>query len=139
MKKEIQKEKNNKLSLIKRDKLDEFIKDSELTDIPQQKNFYRNEVAPLVQNGSRVYVINSDALRYEVAAELCELLVSDTKGTAKISAMQAMFPSATPYGMAALLPNEKLFRIRTNRTNIIYKNRFLNSTMTREYYILYLS
>ena len=87
---------------------DEFVKDSELVDIPQQSRFYNNEVSPLLQNNGRVYVIVSDALRYEVAAELCELLVAGTKGTAKISAMQSMFPSTTPYGMAALLPHKKL-------------------------------
>lgn len=87
---------------------DEFVKDSELVDIPQQSRFYNNEVSPLLQNNGRVYVIVSDALRYEVAAELCELLVAETKGTAKISAMQSMFPSATPYGMAALLPHKQI-------------------------------
>lgn len=87
---------------------DEFVKDSELVDVPQQSRFYSNEVSPLLQSGGRVYVIISDALRYEVAAELCELLVSETKGTAKLSAVQSMFPSATPYGMAALLPHKKL-------------------------------
>lgn len=109
---------------------DEFIKDSELTGIPQQRNFYRSEVAPLVQNGSRVYVIISDALRYEVAAELCELLVGDTKGTAKISAMQAMFPSATPYGMAALLPNEKL-QLDEN-INVLCDSNITDTTAARE-------
>lgn len=87
---------------------DEFVKDSELVDIPQQSRFYSNEVSPLLQNNGRVYVVISDALRYEVAAELCEQLVSETKGTAKISAMQAMFPTATPYGMAALLPHREI-------------------------------
>lgn len=87
---------------------DEFQKDSELVDIPQQNRFYNNQISPLLQNNGRVYVIISDALRYEVAAELCDLLVAETKGSAKLSAMQSMFPSATPYGMAALLPHKQI-------------------------------
>lgn len=87
---------------------DEFTKDARLTDVPQQSDFYKTNVAPLVQNGNRVYVIISDAFRYEVAADLCEQLLGETKGVAELSAVQSVFPSATPYGMAALLPHEKL-------------------------------
>lgn len=87
---------------------DEFEKNSELADIPQQNRFYDTEVVPLLQGSGRVYVIISDAMRYEVAAELCELLIAETKGTAELCAMQAMFPTATPYGMAALLPHRQI-------------------------------
>lgn len=55
-----------------------------------------------------MYVIISDALRYEVGVELTSGLLKETKGAAKTSAMQAVFPSVTKFGMAALLPHEKL-------------------------------
>jgi hypothetical protein len=51
-------------------------------------------------------VIISDALRYEVAAELCDTITRTTKGTAKLDAVQAVFPSITKFGMAALIPGE---------------------------------
>lgn len=87
---------------------DEFAQSTRLPDIPNQADFYKNHVKPIVAAGSRVYVIISDALRYEVGVELTEELIKDTRGTAKISAMQAVFPSITKFGMAALLPHENL-------------------------------
>lgn len=87
---------------------DELARDTALTGIPNQADFYRNYVKPIVASGSRVYVIISDALRYEVGVELTDRLQKETKGTAKISAMQAVFPSVTAFGMAALLPHAKL-------------------------------
>lgn len=87
---------------------DELAQDARLVDIPQQLDFYRNQVKPIIATGSRAYVIISDAFRYEVAVELTEQLLSETKGTAKISAVQSVFPSTTKFGMAALLPYTQL-------------------------------
>lgn len=87
---------------------DELGQSSRLTNIPNQADFYKIHVRPIVATGSRVYVIISDALRYEVGVELTGGLLKETKGTAKISAMQAVFPSVTKFGMAALLPHAKL-------------------------------
>lgn len=87
---------------------DELAESSELAGIPQQADFYKKYVKPIEDSGSRVYVIISDALRYEVAVDLTGQLLKETKGTAKISSMQSVFPSATKFGMAALLPHEQL-------------------------------
>lgn len=87
---------------------DELERDAMLPDLPNQADFYRHSVKPLTLTGSRVYVIISDALRYEVAVELTGKLLRETKGTAKLSSMQAVFPSATKFGMAALLPHREL-------------------------------
>lgn len=87
---------------------DELTQSARLPNIPNQADFYRNYVRPIAANGNRVFVIVSDALRYEVAVELTGKLVRETKGTAKISSMQSVFPSATKFGMAALLPHREL-------------------------------
>ena len=87
---------------------DELEESSKLKGIQQQTDFYAIRVAPIVDSGSRAFVIISDALRYEVAAELCEKLVSSTRGNAKISAIQSIFPSVTKFGMAALLPHHRM-------------------------------
>ena len=87
---------------------EELAKSSKLPGIVNQEDFYKTYVNPIVAGGSRVYVIISDALRYEVAVELADKLLKETKGTAKISSMQSIFPSATMYGMAALLPHRNL-------------------------------
>ncbi|MCR4615481.1 MAG: BREX-1 system phosphatase PglZ type A [Clostridiales bacterium] len=87
---------------------DELNNSSILPGITNQADFYMNYVKPTVLNGNRVFVIISDALRYEVAVELTNKLLRETKGTAKLSSMQAVFPSATKFGMAALLPHLEL-------------------------------
>lgn len=87
---------------------EELAKGAALPDIPQQADFYKSFVKPIAATGSRVYVIISDALRYEVAVELTGQLLRETKGTAKLSAVQSAFPSATKFGMAALLPHSEL-------------------------------
>lgn len=89
--------------LVKEYAYDSFV----LDDLPQQRDFYKDTIKPAI-NDSRAYVIISDALRYEVAEELTQLLIRETNGTAKLSAMQSVFPSITKLGMAALLPHDEL-------------------------------
>ena len=79
-----------------------------LPEIDQQESFYKRTAEPIVEESGRVYVIISDALRYEVAAELSERLMRETNGTTKITAMQSVFPSITKMGMSALLPHKKM-------------------------------
>lgn len=74
-------------------------------DVPLQTDFYRHAVCPA---DARVYVIISDALRYEVAAELADDLRRETQCKAELGSMQGIFPTVTKFGMAALLPHRKL-------------------------------
>lgn len=87
---------------------DELATNQRLIGIPNQEDFYRDYVKPIVTSGSRVFVIISDALRYEVGVDLTGLLLRETKGTAKITAIQSVLPSVTKFGMAALLPHQKM-------------------------------
>ncbi len=87
---------------------DDVSSDMRLVGIEQQSEFYKRKVQPIVSGGSRAYVIISDAFRFEVAKELEKRLTAETNGTAKLSAVQSVFPSATKYGMAALLPHSSL-------------------------------
>jgi uncharacterized protein (TIGR02687 family) len=57
---------------------------------------------------SKVYVIVSDALRYEVAASLAEQLQRETQAKVELKSMQGIFPTITKFGMAALLPKKAL-------------------------------
>ena len=79
-----------------------------VSDIRRQQDFYAHYVRPLDGKITRAFVIISDALRYEVAAELSETLPRTTRGTARLESMQAIFPSITKFGMAALLPVQRL-------------------------------
>ena len=76
--------------------------------IDRQRDFFAHYGKPAAAKNSRVFVIISDGLRYEVASELCGLLIRTTKGTAKLESMQSVFPSITKFGMAALLPGNRL-------------------------------
>jgi len=78
------------------------------THIPEQRRFYNRYVSPNVSKGNRVFIVVSDALRYEVAAELSEKLSHDTKGKSTLEAVQAVFPGITKFGMAALLPGKEM-------------------------------
>lgn len=86
---------------------DDMAKIGYVSEIDRQRDFYSRYVRPVTKK-SRAFVIISDALRYEVAVELNERLIRETKGTAKLDAVQAMFPTITKVGMAALLPGFNL-------------------------------
>lgn len=79
-----------------------------VSEISKQRDFYSRYIRPLAGKNTRAFVIISDALRYEVAVELRDTLIRTTKGTAKLEAMQAVFPSITKFGMAALLPGQRI-------------------------------
>jgi len=76
--------------------------------IQNQKDFYRTFVAPKIRQGDRVFVIISDAFRYEVAVELADKLNSETTGVCDIEALLGVIPSITKLGMASLLPYKSL-------------------------------
>ena len=81
-----------------------------------QYKFFREYVAPLVRESSerKIYVIISDAFRYECAEELMRELNTEARKNknalleAELSAMLGVVPSYTALGMAALLPHETL-------------------------------
>ncbi|NLW39196.1 MAG: BREX-1 system phosphatase PglZ type A [Peptococcaceae bacterium] len=79
-----------------------------VSEINEQRRFYSHYVLPNVSKGNRVFVVISDGLRYEVAAELSEALNHNTRGRATLEAVQAVFPSITKFGMAALLPGREI-------------------------------
>ena len=84
---------------------DEMAKSGRINGIDQQENFYNKYVK---NADSRVFVIISDALRYEVAASLAEQLVRGTHSQVELKSCEGIFPTVTKFGMAALLPHRKL-------------------------------
>lgn len=71
----------------------------------RQEDFYNRKVLP---SDSRVFIIISDALRYEVAASLAEQLRRETQSQVTLGSCQGIFPTITEFGMAALLPHKVL-------------------------------
>jgi uncharacterized protein (TIGR02687 family) len=72
-----------------------------------QRRFYSHYVQPLVTKGQKVFVIISDALRYEAAAEFAQRLRSANRWSAEVDAIFGSLPSYTQLGMAALLTGQQ--------------------------------
>ena len=87
-----------------------------LKGIPQQVDFYQDIVKKI---DGKVFVIISDAMRYDVAYSLAKQLEIETKADVDISSQQGILPTITKYGMAALLPHKQLKAIRNNDTTAV--------------------
>ncbi|MHC9538751.1 MAG: BREX-1 system phosphatase PglZ type A [Vulcanimicrobiota bacterium] len=81
-------------------------------EIGSQQEFYQSSVKKILDRDERnkVYVIISDALRYEAAEELVGHIRLDGKlrGDVEISHMLGVIPSYTALGMASLLPHDSI-------------------------------
>ncbi len=84
---------------------EELQKYGRILEVPQQADFYKNRIA---KADSRVFVVISDALRYEVAASLADQLRREMQADVKLQDVQGIFPTITKFGMAALLPHAEL-------------------------------
>jgi uncharacterized protein (TIGR02687 family) len=73
-----------------------------------QFNFFNVHVKPYTSKGQRLFVVISDALRYENGWELCKELQAEQRYEAELDYMISGLPSYTQLGMAALLPHEQL-------------------------------
>jgi uncharacterized protein (TIGR02687 family) len=89
-------------------------------DIPGaiiQRHFFQTWVRPFLDKGNKVFVIISDALRYEVGEELVTLIRQEDRFDATIQPALSMLPSYTQLGMAALLPN-RVLKVAEDETGI---------------------
>ena len=103
-------------------------------EVPQQEEFYNSRIK---SSDTRVFVIVSDAMRYEVAAMMADQLQRETQSKVSISSMQSIFPSITKFGMAALLPHKELtIEVRNDVLTVLadgqstastYRNKVLKS------------
>ncbi|PLS30248.1 PglZ domain-containing protein [Bifidobacterium margollesii] len=82
--------------------------DWEIPDVHAQTEFYKRNVEPMTNARKKIAVIISDALRYEVAEELCRKLNEQSRWTATMASQLSTLPSYTQLGMAALLPHTSL-------------------------------
>lgn len=87
---------------------DELRDDIRINGLTQQQEFYTQYVSNHIKDDERVFVIISDAFRYEAAKEFTDILNKERRGRAELSFMQGVVPSYTKLGMAALLPHKTL-------------------------------
>ncbi len=86
------------------DKLDSW----HIPSYMMQRDFYTRHIEPVVRENKKIYVVISDALRYEVGDELASIIRQEDMFEAKIEPAISMLPSYTQLGMASLLPNKTI-------------------------------
>ena len=80
-----------------------------LPDVDRQQEFFERKVQPVFDGTvKRVFVLISDAFRFEVAQELTQQINGKNRFKASLDAMLGVLPSYTALGMAALLPHQTL-------------------------------
>ena len=99
--------------------------------VPMQKGFYEKWVKPYPTKNKKVFVIISDALRYEIGEELLRLIRQEDRYEAQIKPMLAMLPSFTQLGMASLLPNKELRFADKDSATIVVDNTSSLGTANR--------
>lgn len=86
-----------------------LINDWQVEGWTNQYRFFERYVNSVLSAGlKRVYVLISDAFRFEAAEELMQQLNARNKFQANIEGMLGVLPSYTSLGMAALLPHQSL-------------------------------
>lgn len=82
-----------------------------IDDIPNQYNFYNQQVQSILTGTQikRVFVIISDAFRYEIAHELDSIINNEKRFKSDLSTQLGVLPSYTQLGMASLLPHKSLY------------------------------
>ena len=83
---------------------DELAQYGRVLEVPQQVDFY----GQIKDEDNRIFVIISDAFRYEVAVSLAEQLRRETQSKVALRSCAGIFPTVTKFGMAALLPHKEL-------------------------------
>lgn len=73
-----------------------------------QYRFFSDHVKPFISKGQRLFVIISDALRYECGWEYLQKIHSEKRFEGDLEYMVSALPSYTQLGMAALLPNTNI-------------------------------
>ncbi len=95
----------------------------DLSDWPTESNnsqqqFFKQHVKPFFDKKQRLFVIISDALRYECGAELSKKLQQENRYESSINFMVSSLPSYTQLGMASLLPHKEL-SLKENSDNVL--------------------
>ena len=76
-------------------------------ELEMQREFFRRHPGNSELGKKKVFVIISDAFRYEIATELLERIQETNRYTVKLTPLIAALPSYTKLGMAALLPHQQ--------------------------------
>jgi uncharacterized protein (TIGR02687 family) len=77
--------------------------------LKKQRNFFKNWVKrEFIDKDKKVFVVISDALRFENGEELHQRFVEENRFTSQLDYQVSGLPSYTQLGMASLLPHDEL-------------------------------
>ncbi|TDN93373.1 uncharacterized protein (TIGR02687 family) [Salegentibacter sp. 24] len=96
-----------------------------------QHKFFNNHVKPFLDRGQKLFVIISDAFRYECGVELNEILKSENRFDSSLNHLISSVPSYTQLGMGALLPHEKI-EIKENSDSVLVDGLAANGIQGRK-------
>lgn len=102
---------SNNYLLTLNDNWQVFVDQTESWSVPvvlRQRDFFTDRVQPYLDRNNKIFVIVSDALRYEIAEEFVRLIRKEDRYEAEIEPAVTVLPSYTQLGMAALLPHTQL-------------------------------
>ncbi len=107
-----------------------------ISGINNQQHFFEKRVVPLSDKGTkRVFVIISDALRFEVAEELVQVINSKSRIKATLSSQLGVLPSYTGLGMASLLPHQTLAYKINSHLELMADGKPVSTTEQRSAYL----
>lgn len=109
---------------------EELTNDWSLPGIVNQQNFYSSFISSHIDKNERAFIIISDALRYEIGVELQERINAEILGTCHLDTMLGVLPSITKFGMAALLPQNKLEI--DEQANVLIKGQRISGLESRK-------
>lgn len=87
---------------------EDYLNNWKVPGVINQRDFYKEKVEKMLDSGDKVFVIISDALRYEIGVELKDKFNSIVAGSSDVEPMITSVPSITKVGMASLLPNKEI-------------------------------
>lgn len=109
------------------DKMDKISFNYDAIQYPKQYNFYQNEIKDV-----KTAVIISDAFRYELAAELSNELLQDSKIEVELKGALASIPSFTQMGMSNLLPHKSVELTNDKKDFVLSIDGVKTSSTNRE-------
>lgn len=104
----------------------------EVPDAVPQRRFFDHWVQRYLDQDFRICVIISDALRYEIGADLQRRILGEDRYDCRIEPMLAQLPSYTQLGMAALLPHEALEIAPVKGASLLVDGQSATGTVNRD-------
>lgn len=111
-----------------------FVDTTAKWDVPsfvQQRNFFTTHVQPVLAKENKIFVIVSDAFRYEIGEEFLSRVRQEDRYDATLEPALSMLPSFTQLGMAALLPNNELEFVANDSGPVLVDGQSSQGTANR--------